>query len=146
VKKYIWQQNFWLWLTFPVIFYYSMLENIACSCLTVLLRVRFANTITDKDSFPSYLYISLFSLFRVVFPCWVSEEDKSNNKKNSSSSTREAIYLTTYIHIHTEQNRFLLQTKETFLRRYSVSANSPSNFISHCIYTNRDVNTTTILK
>jgi len=76
----------------------------------------------------------------------VAEGNKSNNKKNSSSSSREAIYLTAYIYIHIEQNRFLLQTKETLLRPSSLSGSSPRNFISQCLHTNQDVTTTIVLK
>ena len=96
--------------------------------------------------FPLLFFMFLSSsLLRVMFACWVSEEDKSNNKeKLVASSTREAIYLTACIHIHTEQNRFLLQTKEKFLRPPFLSGSSPRNFISQCIHTNQYVITTAI--
>ncbi len=109
----------------------------------------------DNDSFSPSLCLFLFSppsrlLLRVVFAfiLSVSEENKSNNKKNSSSSSsRDAIYLNSvYIHIHIEQNRFLLQTKETFLLRppSRFAGSSPRNFINQCTHTNQDVTTTTI--
>ena len=113
-----------------------------------------ANMMKDNDSFSSSLSFSIFSPLSFAVPCGicfilsVSEENKSNNKKNSSSSSsRDAIYLNSvYIHIHIEQNRFLLQTKETFLLRppSRFAGSSPRNFINQCTHTNQDVTTTTI--
>ncbi len=128
---------------FLLIFYYSMLENLTCTCVWTVLRVRIKRQILF---FPLCLFTSPPSLLRVIFAYGVSGEDKSNNKKKLVAVIDQKSNLSNCVltHVHTEQNRFLLQTKEKFLRTPFLSGSSPRNFISQCIHTNQYVITTAI--
>jgi hypothetical protein len=73
----------------------------------------------DRDSFFSSpvvygsLSLLLYSMSYIAF--WVSEEDKSNNKKNPALSlSREAIYLTAYTHQHRPKQVSINKKRKNF--------------------------------
>lgn len=97
--------------------------SISCVCVCVyifarlvVLRVRFANMMKDKDSsFLLFCALSPFSIScRLLLFGRVSEEDKSNNKKNPASSlTREEIYLSAHTYQHGLQQVFTRACRTT---------------------------------
>jgi len=75
---------------------------------------------------------------------WVSEEDKSNNKKNPAPSlSREAIYLTAYTHQHRPKQVSISKKRKNSLRLSSYFRIFFNKF-HQFLHTHQDVTTTLI--
>ena len=127
-----------VYLTFAPIssFYYSLFENIVYIYFTILLRVRFANTMRDKDSFFSPLF-SMFLLFFSI-PCRIllSEYQKKINqtikKTRRHHQQRSNLFNCIYTHQHTAK-QVPITNKKKFFVRLRIFGDSSTNFINYYI-------------